>query len=195
MPFSELSGTTSSPSMKDCKENETSVWFAMYAYKRELRVQQELNKKNIENFIPMHYILKEHNGRKTRVLVPAISNLVFVHTTKSILTQFKLKNPYFQYVTRKTDSSREIITVPDCQMKDFIKIAKRYEEDLIYYKPEEISLAKGHKVRVHGGAFDGVEGVLIKVKGKRSKRIVVKIPGVIAIAAAYIEPDLIEILA
>lgn len=180
--------------MKDCRENETPVWFAMYAYKRELRIQQELNKENIEHFIPMHYILKEHNGRKKRVLVPAISNLVFVHTTKSILTQFKLRNPYLQYVTRKVDSGREIITVPSSQMKDFIGIARRYEEDLIYYRPEEISLDKGHKVRVHGGAFDGVEGTLIKLKGKRSKRIVVKIAGVVAIAAAYIEPEYIEIL-
>lgn len=180
--------------MKDCKENETSVWFAMYAYKREMRIQQELNKENIENFIPMHYVLKEHNGRKTRVLVPAISNLVFIHTTKPVLTRIKTKNPYLQYITRKSNAGREIITVPDYQMKDFIKVAQKYEEDLTYYKPEEISLDKGHKVRVHGGAFDGVEGVLIKVKGKRSKRIVVKIPGVIAIAATYIEPDLIEIL-
>ncbi|MDY6381296.1 MAG: transcriptional regulator, partial [Bacteroidales bacterium] len=37
------------------------------------------------------------------------------------------------------------------------------------------------------------EGTLLKVKGKRSKRIVIEIPGV-AIAASYIEPDLIEVL-
>ena len=58
----------------------------------------------------------------------------------------------------------------------------------------EIQLEKGERVRVHGGAFDMVEGVLLKVKGKRSKRVVIKIPGVTAIAASYIEPDLIEIL-
>lgn len=176
------------------KQNEISLWFAMYAYKREMRIQKELEEAGIECFIPMHYILKECNGKKQRILVPAISNLIFVHTTKSILYDFKLKAPYLQYITQKINSRREIITVPNRQMQEFIKIAKKHEEDLIYYKPEEICLAKGDKVRVHGGAFDGVEGVLLKLKGKRSKRVVVEIPGVIAIAATYIEPDLIEII-
>lgn len=176
------------------KQDEIPLWFAMYAYKREMRIQQELEEAGIESFIPMHYILKECKGKKQRVLAPAISNLVFVHTTKSVLYDFKLKTPYLQYITQKMNSRREIITVPRRQMQEFIKIAKQYEEDLIYYKPEEICLAKGDKVRVHGGAFDGVEGVLLKLKGKRSKRVIVEIPGVIAIAAAYIEPDLIEII-
>lgn len=79
-------------------------------------------------------------------------------------------------------------------MHEFIRVAQKYEEDLTYYKPEEICLTKGIKVRVHGGVFDGVEGTLLKVKGKRSKRIVVTIPGIVAIAAAYIEPELIEII-
>ena len=39
-----------------------------------------------------------------------------------------------------------------------------------------------------------MEGVLLKVKGKRSKRIVIKIPGIVAIATAYIEPEFIEII-
>lgn len=176
------------------RENETPEWFAMYAYKRELLTQKNLEAENIECFIPMHYTLKEHHGKKQRMLVPAISNLIFVHATKATLTDFKSRHPSLQYITRKMDSRREIIIVPDNQMEEFMNIAKRYEEDLIYYKPEEISLEKGIKVRVHGGVFDGVVGVLLKLKGKRSKRIVVKIPGVVAIAAAYIEPELIEII-
>lgn len=174
--------------------NVPSAWFAMCSYKRELSIQKELEKAGIESFIPMRYILKEHNGKKERVLVPAISNLIFVHTTKSTLQDFKMRHPYLQYIIQKMNSRREIITVPIIQMDEFIKIAKKHEEDIIYYKPEEISLEKGDKVRVHGGVFDGVIGVLLKVKGKRSKRVVVTIPGIVAIAAAYIEPDLIEII-
>ena len=42
--------------MHDTSDNigkETCVWYAMYAYKREMLAQQELKKENIENFIPM----------------------------------------------------------------------------------------------------------------------------------------------
>ena len=45
-----------------------------------------------------------------------------------------------------------------------------------------------------GGAFEGVEGTLIKLNGKRRKRVVVKLDGVLAISAAEIETDLIEVL-
>lgn len=173
---------------------ETPVWYAMYAYKREAKAQERLDKENIKNFIPKRYEIKEHNGKKVRTLVPAVSNLIFVHAAKSVLTAFKLKNPYLQYITRKIDSRREVIVIPDRQMQAFIKVVEKYEEDLIYYKPEEINLKKGTKVRVHGGAFDGMEGVLLKVKGKRSKRIVVSLPDIIAVAAAYIEPEYIEII-
>lgn len=175
-------------------KKEDAIWYAMYAYKRERHAKSELDKKSIKNFIPMRYEIRERNGKKERKLVPAVSNLVFVYATHPVMTEFKAQNPYLQYITQKVGSRRQIIIVPQLQMQEFIKIAEKYEENLSYYKPEEINLAKGTKVRVHGGAFDGVIGTLLKVKGKRSKRIVVSIPGVTAIAAAYIQPELIEII-
>lgn len=176
------------------KHKDTSIWYAMCAYKKEIQAQQELNKQNIENFIPMRYELKERNGKRERVLIPAVSNLIFVYCDKETLTRFKSRFTYLQYIMQKVDSHRDIITIPDRQMREFIKVARKYEEDLIYYRPEEINLKKGTKVRVHGGRYDGLEGVLLKVKGKRSKRILIDIPNVITIAAAYIEPELIEVI-
>jgi len=183
--------------MKNTLQNsneESPVWYAMYAYKKEMTAQTELDKEGIKNFIPMRYGIKERHGKKERVLVPAISNLVFVYSTKSVLSGFKLKNPYLQYIMQKAGANRKIITIPTKQMQEFISIAEKYEENITYYKPEEVNLAKGVKVRVHGGVFDGVEGTLLKVKGKRCKRIVISIPDVITIAAAYIQPELMEIL-
>ena len=79
-------------------------------------------------------------------------------------------------------------------MNEFIELAKHYEEELLYFRPEEIHLERGVRVRVIGGPFDGVVGTLMKVKGKRSKRIVVKINDIAAIASAQIDPEYIEIL-
>ena len=59
----------------------------------------------------------------------------------------------------------------------------------------EINIEKGTKVRIHGGSFDGTEGVFVKIKGKRNRRVVVLIEGLAAIAInAEISPDLIEII-
>jgi transcription antitermination factor NusG len=57
-----------------------------------------------------------------------------------------------------------------------------------------VNLTKGTPVRIIGGDFEGMEGVFIKIKGKRDRRVVVAIQGVIAVAIATIHPDLIQII-
>lgn len=177
-------------------KKEPVLWYVLRAiFGKELEIKKKLDREGIENFIPMRYKIKASRGKKERLLVPVIHDLIFVHATKSFLENFKAKSEYILYfMTEKVDDRRKIIVVPDSQMVEFIRIARQVEEDILYFKPEEIRLEKGDKVRVHGGKFDGVEGVLLKVKGKRSKRVVVKISGVTAIAASYIEPELIEVI-
>ncbi len=175
-------------------------WFVLNAvFGRELRVKELLEIQGIEAFVPMRYIIKMRRGHKERVLVSAISNFVFVHTTKEILEDFKA-NVLSQYgfptyfVTRKTGDRRTIVTVPDRQMCEFIRVASQLEKDVLYFPPEEIQLEKGDRVRIIGGELDGLEGTLLKVKGKRSKRVVVSIVGIAAVAAYYISPDLIQVI-
>lgn len=87
----------------------------------------------------------------------------------------------------------EYITVPDDQMDSFIKIASHYEEDTVYYRPEEIDLKRGMRVCIHGGKFDNVKGMFVRVQGKRNRRVVVLLEGVMAVSAE-VHPDLIEVL-
>ena len=42
--------------------------------------------------------------------------------------------------------------------------------------------------------FEGQEGIFLKVKGARDRRVVIEIQGVIAVAMATIHPDLIEVI-
>jgi hypothetical protein len=49
-------------------------------------------------------------------------------------------------------------------------------------------------VRVHGGIFNGTEGIFLKVQGKRSKRVVLLIDGVTAVVLSEINPGFIEII-
>lgn len=50
-------------------------------------------------------------------------------------------------------------------------------------------------MRIHGGTFNGTEGIFVKIKGKRNRRVVVLIEGLAAVAInAELSPDIIEIL-
>ena len=108
------------------------------------------------------------------------------------MKELKKDIPYLQYMT--DSRSGEKIIVPDGQMRDFIAVAGTYDEHLLFFKPEEINPAKGTRVRIIGGDFAGYEGIFIKVKGARDRRVVICIQGIIAMAMATISPDLIEVI-
>ena len=174
-------------------EKETEIWYAMRAtYRREPDAMRLLEKEHLGCFVPMQYKISIKKGKKVRVLVPVIHNLVFVHACPSDLKRVKSQVTYLQYIT-DTRSGEKII-IPDNEMQRFIAVAGTYNDHLLYFQPEELNLSKGTKVRVTGGDFEGQEGVFLKVKGARDRRVIVAIQGVIAVAMATIHPDLIEVI-
>ena len=161
--------------------SEKMQWFAMRAtYRRGMQIKALLDKEGINNFIPMRYEVRIRNGRKRRELVPVISDLIFVHSVQSELQKVKFKLPYFQYMIDIRNGQK--IIVPDDQMRQFIAVAGTYD------------LRRGTKVRITGGDFEGYEGVFVKVKGARDRRVVISLQGVIAMAMATLSPDLIEVI-
>ena len=174
-------------------DKETEVWYAMRAtYRRVPDAMRLFAKEHIYYFVPMQYKISIKNGKKVRVLVPVIYNLIFVHACPSEVKRVKSMVAYLQYIT-DTRSGQKII-IPDQEMQRFIAVAGTYHEQLLYFRPDELNLSKGTKVRVSGGDFEGQEGIFLKVKGARDRRLVIKIQGVIAVAMASIHPDLIEVI-
>lgn len=183
-----------SPSGNQAAKEET-LWFAMSApYRNELKVQKQLDEFGIRSFIPMREDVVERRGRKSRVMVPAVSNLVFVHAMASTIRTVKPRIPRMQYKTMRSGEKNIVITVPEKEMNDFIAVTSAMAGNVTYYAPEEICLTKGTRVRIIGGGlFDGAEGVLVKMKGHRSRRFVVAIHDLIY-ATTEVTPDLIEVL-
>ena len=178
-------------------ENDNDIlWFAMSApYRRELIAKDYLDKKGIECFVPMKEALVDrHNGVKRRQLLPAIHNLIFVHTTRERIKTLKQGVNFLQYHTRPQGGKNIPITVPDGQMQQFITICTANNENITYLRPEEIDIRKGTRVRVHGGAFDGAEGYFVKIQGKRNRRVVMLIEGITAVALTEISTDFIEVI-
>lgn len=57
---------------------EPMHWYAMSVpYNRVLKVKSMLDEKQISCFVPMHYVVRTVRGRKMRLYVPAVSNLIF----------------------------------------------------------------------------------------------------------------------
>ena len=174
-------------------DRDSEIWYAMRAtYRREPDAMRLLEKENLGCFIPMQYKISIKKGKKVRALVPVVHNLLFVHARPSELKRIKSQVAYLQYIT-DTRSGQKII-IPDNEMQRFIAVAGSYSDHLLYFQPDELNLSKGTKVCITGGDFEGQEGIFLKVKGARDRRVVIAIQGVIAVAMATIHPNLIEVI-
>lgn len=180
-------------------------WYVMIAFKKEKAAKEDLEAENrerekhkekkLEFFIPMYFDLKGSEENKKRKKCPLIPNYVFIHASLNEIYVYKQSVGYLKFHRPVTeDGRRNYITVPDRQMQDFMRVALHYEKDICYYAPGEMNLVKGDRVRIIGGEFNGVEGILLCTQGKRGDRVLIEIPGVMSISTCSIAPELIEIL-
>ena len=173
---------------------EKQQWFVMNAYKREQQAEDSLHfARDIEYFVPKHYVMRSVNGKKVRRLERLIPNVVFVRARYERIEEFKRQNPYLRYATHRVGGATRIMKVRDKEMNDFIRVARERENDVRYFLPDEVELGRGTRVRLHGGNLDGVEGVLVKVKGIRNKQFVLSVGDLMSMMV-QVEPELIEII-
>lgn len=168
-------------------------WFAMRAtYGRNLMAQNVLNEHGVRTFIPMHYTRSSNHRRNVPRLTPVIRDLIFVMTNRETIATLKKNMPYLHYIMRDEGMRREPVIVPERQMQQFIAVSGTLDEQLLWFSPGQLDMKRGDAVRIIGGPFAGLEGILMRVPGKRSRCVVVAVQGVIAVAMATVHPDMIE---
>ena len=180
---------------------DPKMWFPMrVTYQREMKVKAELDRLGIENFLPMRYkVVESQNTRGAdsrkdgdselrRELVPAINNLIFVRSTQERVSELKQSNELLEplrYMMDRTDSREHVImTVADREMENFMRVASRTDDSVMFLDDETVVGKEGKRVEIMGGAFEGVTGVIRRVK--RCKRVCVEIEGVASVAIAYV---------
>ncbi len=201
----DLNGTTQgsvvslcivhSPSTQDSANQQIrsaalAYWFPMrVTYHRELKIKSLLDELGIENFLPMHYeLIETKTGGKKSVLTPAIHNLLFVHSTQERLTELKMTreelSPMRYIMKRSLDKQSEILTVPDQQMDNFMRVASVQDDRVMFLDCNNFINKIGQRVKIIDGFFAGVEGVIKRIN--KNKRVVVQLEGLAAVAIAFI---------
>ena len=178
------------------KEELEQIWFVLgcTSPRHELKVRDDARRYGLRSFVPLTYSVKSVKGHDRRVLVPALTKYIYVKGTLEEVQEYVL-NAHFQvFIQRSTFTGhKEFLTVPTKAMEDFIAVTENNEERVTYFNPGEIRLNVGDQIRVKGGLYDGREGIIMRVKGKRNRHLVVQIPGIL-IAAIEMTPDLIEMI-
>ena len=175
--------------------SQEKIWFSLgcNSPQKELKVRDDARKYGLDAFVPLTYLVKTQRGQKQRTLVPAISQLLFVKGTLEEVKDYIQHAHYIVYIRKSTFSNKEkYLTVPTKAMEDFIAVTENHEEHITYFRPDEIALQQGDHIRIKGGLYDGREGIIMRIKGKRNRHLVVQIPGVL-IAAVELSPEMIEL--
>ena len=167
---------------------DPKIWFPMrVTYPREMKVKAELDRLGIESFVPMMYKVVD-GDMPQRELVPAISNLIFVRSTQERISGLKSSNktlePLRYMIDQTAQQPHTIMTVPDRQMQNFIRVASKTDDSVMFLDEDCVVGKEGKRVEIIGGAFVGVAGVIRRVK--RCKRVVVEIEGVASVAIAFV---------
>lgn len=136
-------------------------WYPVYTNSRaEKKAFQELQKRNIEVFLPLRKEWKQWSDRKKLVEEPLFKSYIFVRiSTKEHATVLMTHG-----VSRFLYFSGKVAVMPDKQMEDLkLLLATGEELELI-----EHAVAPGEKVLINAGPFQGMIAELVSIKNKRS---------------------------
>ena len=191
-PEHSSEGVLSSYHKSPVEVDKDYCWYVLrVSYSRELKIKDILDEKGIRTFVPMMWKKIETAGKIQKKLVPAINNLCFVYWTSDAISgfirSFGENSPVHYYWDRTTSCP---LTVPEKAMNDFITIASSMDEDLIYITEISDKLREGQIVKVRSGSFAGVEGKIVRIR--KSRRLMVELPGMLAIASTYVRPENVE---
>ena len=173
-------------------------WFVMRDLKRpnaKLPAYKQLEDAGFRVFTPMTCKLSVIGGKKVRVQVPFVHDLLFVYSEKEILDKVVERTDTLQYRFVKGASYCTPMIVPVNDMERFIAAVSHVKTPK-YYSPEEITPNMyGAKVRiVCEGPLNGFEGRLLKINGSRKKRFLVELPGIMAVSIEVDNFNYIELV-
>ena len=163
---------------------------------RVLAIRDELKLRGVEHFLPMHWEYTKDELNAHKQLKPAINGLIFIHASRWDITELK-KMPGFEALRYWMDKTKgenvedRVLTVPDAQMQNFMRVASHEGDNVVYLQYNEQFLDKpGKRVRIKEGDFAGCTGTIRRIKKRQC--VVVQIDHVAAMALAFVPPTWLE---
>lgn len=139
---------------------QQSHWFAIQTRPRhEKKVATELAQKGISTFLPLVTDTRQWSDRRVQVDFPLFSCYLFVNIVPTAERRVAVLQSYgaLSFV----GLGRDPIPVPESQIED----VRRIIASKVPFSSHAF-LEIGQRVRVRGGALEGIEGILERRKGK-----------------------------
>jgi transcription antitermination factor NusG len=155
-----------------------ACWYAVRTRPRhEKKVASELQEKGIKIYLPLVTQVRRWSDRRQIIEVPLFSCYAFVHSVFDL--QLRLAIYGIAGALGFVGPNNQGVAIPDAQ----IETVRSLMTSNVPLTPYPL-LKVGQRVRVRGGALNGVEGILV-TKGER--RLVVSVESVHASFAINLE--------
>lgn len=137
--------------------DDRSHWYAAYTLPRhEKSVADHLIYKNIETYLPLYSSLRKWNRRYVKVELPAFPGYVFV---KMIITD-RARVLAHPGIIRLVSFNGNAVAIPDGEVEKIKSLLSVWKAEPYPF------LIVGKQIRIKSGPFSGLEGRIIRRKGK-----------------------------
>lgn len=172
-------------------KEDTLHWFALKVfYNKVLVVEDLLNQYSLESYIPMEEVIVQRGDKQKKVCRPVVNSLMFVRASLKMLKDLQRRYFYEFCFYLNADKTAPAI-IPDHEFNVFRVVTSAVAHGLEYFSDEAmVNYNKGERVRVVEGPFAGTEGFVKRIR--RDRRVLVVIPGVIAVATTYVPSCFLE---
>ncbi len=137
-------------------------WYALHTRARhEKAVERRLHEQGMETFLPTTMEVHHWSDRKKKVEVPLFTCYVFIRCALSAEDRFRVYQ--IESVHGFVGARATSLPIPDEQIESIRKVLTHSAPWRAYP-----FLKAGQRVRVRGGAMDGVEGVFVSENGDHS---------------------------
>ena len=159
-------------------------WYALYLRSRyEKKVQTELQKKNVETFLPLVKEMHVWSDRKKIIQEPLFRGYIFAKTDLRDKASILMTDGVVRFVgINHTPSS-----IPDLQI-DWLR---RIIDESIEPGHEQY-LKTGERVRVTAGPLIGIEGIVIRTNGV--SRVLITISAIKQSVSVEVPADYLEVI-
>lgn len=176
-------------------------WYLLKSQALRLEVREDLEKVGFEYFLPTYYEMVGEGKKKIRRERPLVLNYLFVNGLLDdikgfchVLPEYHLHVVYLKK-HQFSDDPAEPMIIPDAEMQMFIRTVGAYSNSQVpYLKPSEVALEQGDYVRILGGQFDGIEGVLVSQQGCDGGKVLVSVSNILMVPTLRIEPQYLQII-
>jgi transcription antitermination factor NusG len=133
-------------------------WYAAYTCaNHEKRVREQLEQRSVQSFLPVYEVIRRWKDRRMRLQLPLFPGYLFVR----MALVDRLRVLQVPSVVRLVGFNGQLSALPD----EEIDALKQGLAGGVRVEPHPF-LTVGRRVRVRRGPFEGMQGILLRRKGK-----------------------------